>query len=275
MEQLSVRFRSGFRGDRVVDALDALDVSCEPGEIVGVLGPNGSGKTTLFRTLCGEVAPCAGRATVLGRTPGAADLVTRLGFQPDGPVPFPLLGARELLRHLGALMGLPRVALHARADELLARVGLEAVARRRVRALSTGMQKRLALAAALLAEPEVLLLDEPTSGLDPVGSRIVLDLLGEVAAAGTAVMLSSHRLDEVDEVADRVVLIHRGRKVAEGPLDELLGGDSELLEVRGATSSARQRIEQAARDAGLETRGWSRRRRHPYELFRELEERDT
>jgi ABC-2 type transport system ATP-binding protein len=270
VERLSVRFRAGL--GRSVDALRELDLAVGPGEILGVLGPNGSGKTTLFRVLCGEIRPSAGRAAVLGAAPGARGLRTRVGYQPDGPVPFPAFRAAALLRYFGGLLGLPRSGLASRVAALLERVGLAEVAGRRVGALSTGMQKRLALDAALLADPELLLLDEPTAGLDPFGSRIVLELLRETAAAGTAVVMASHRLDEVEEIAGRVVLLHRGAKVAEGPLDELLGGDSELLEVRGASASGRAAVEASARAAGMQVAGWSRRRRHPFELFRQLEQ---
>lgn len=270
---LVVTYGRGTPRSPVVRALAGVDVACRAGEILGILGPNGSGKTTLLRCLAGELAASSGELQVLGCRPDDPALVARVGFQPDGPVPFPQLAAGELLRYLAALMRLPRAAGRRRSEQLLDELELASVAARRVRALSTGMQKRLALAAALLCEPRVLLLDEPTSGLDPFGSRVVLDLLRRRAADGTTILFSSHRLDEVDELSDRVVLLHRGEKVAEGSLDRLLGSGVDALEIEAPSAQLRAALEAMARADGAVVHGWTVRRRHPYALFRELEER--
>jgi ABC-2 type transport system ATP-binding protein len=191
-------------------ALDGLTFSVPAGSVCGFLGPNGAGKTTTLRILLGLARPDRGRVESRGRLGGVLD---RDGFHPARSA----LGELELA---AARAGLPP----ARAREELEAVGLEAVAARRVGACSLGMRGRLALAAALLAEPDVLLLDEPASGLDPHALRALRARLRAHAAAGGTVLLSSHVLEEVASTCDRVVVVDRGRCVAAGPLEELLAG---------------------------------------------------
>ncbi len=269
---LRVAFRRGLGGARgsAVEALAGIDLDARAGEIVGVLGPNGSGKTTLLRVLAGELLPSAGEARVLDRSPTDPALARLLGYQPDGPMPFPRLAVGRVLRELACLTGMPAGDARDRADAWLARVGLAAARSRPVGALSTGMRKRFALAAALVAEPRVLLLDEPTSGLDPTGSPLVLDLLREHAARGGTALVASHHLQEVEQVCDRVVVLHTGRIATAGTLDELLGTDETHLVLSGLPTDRRAPIEAAARAAGAEIRGWQRGRRHLFALFREL-----
>ena len=186
VRQLSVTFPGSFRKPAVV-ALQPFDLEVEPGAIVGILGPNGSGKTTLLRVLAGLQRPSAGEARVLGEVPGARALRQRLAYQPEGPLPLGALTGREFLQWYGCELGLPNRVADDRAEALLTRFELGTARSRLVRTYSTGMQKRLALAAALLGDPEVLLLDEPTSGLDPLGSGIVLDILRERAQRGAEI----------------------------------------------------------------------------------------
>ena len=270
VDGLSVRFVRGLFRRTSVEALRDVRLEVARGEVVAVLGPNGSGKTTLFRTLVGECRASAGRAEVLGCPPGSRALVGRVGLQPDGKIPYPDYRARDFLRHIGLLFGLDRDALQRRIAELGDALDLSAVAARRVGTLSTGMQKRLALAAALLSAPEVLLLDEPTSGLDPIGSRLVLDLLRAEARRGTTVLMASHRLDEVHQIADRAVVLIGGRVVADGTLDDVLGGVDVQWTLRCASDELRARLEATARDGGALSLGWLRARRDPHEVFRDL-----
>ena len=259
------------RGRRAVAALIDADLDCAPGEVVGVLGPNGSGKTTLFRVLVGDLAWTAGHVTVLGRPPGDPARTARIGYQPEGPLPFPRLSGRTFLRHLAALLGMPRRAAADRADELLDALDLAHAAPRPHATYSTGMAKRLALAGALLTEPDLLLLDEPTSGLDAQGSARVLEVLRARAAAGASVVLASHHLQEVESICDRVVVLVRGRVRRSGTLDDVLGGDASELAVTGLAPTARAAVEDAVVAAGGEVRGWRRSRRHLFDLFRELD----
>jgi ABC-2 type transport system ATP-binding protein len=191
-------------------ALDGLTFDVPAGSVCGFLGPNGAGKTTSLRILLGLARPDGGRVEARGRLGGVLD---RDGFHPARSA----LGELELA---AARAGLPA----ARAAEELEAVGLQAVAGRRVGACSLGMRGRLALAAALLAGPDVLLLDEPATGLDPHALRALRTRLRAHAAAGGTVLLSSHVLEEVASTCDRVVVVDRGRCVAAGPLEELLGG---------------------------------------------------
>ncbi|MGA0867998.1 MAG: ABC transporter ATP-binding protein [Planctomycetota bacterium] len=270
VEGLSVQFVTGRFRRTTVDALTRVDLHAVRGEVVAILGPNGSGKTTLFRTLVGECRPREGHVEVLGDRPGSRGLVGRIGLQPDGPIPYPGFRAIDFLHHIGLLLGLERAWRHEQIERLTDALALAPIARRRIGGLSTGMQQRLALAAALLSAPDVLLLDEPTSGLDPIGSRLVLDLLRAEAERGTTVLMASHRLDEVHQIADRVVILLSGRVVADGSLDVVLGGSDAQWTLRGVTPALRAKLEAVAEDGGAVSLGWQRVRRDPHEVFRSL-----
>jgi ABC-2 type transport system ATP-binding protein len=201
-------------------ALDGVDLEVREGEIRGLLGPNGAGKTTLLRTLFGLLRPDSGSIELLGRlrdplAPGPLDGVA--GFVED-PTFYPYLSGRANLELLSELDGAPP----ARSiDELLEMVGLANRARDRVSNYSTGMRQRLGIAAALLRAPRLLLLDEPTSGLDPAGARQVGVLLRELAAQGVAVLVSSHLISSFEQVCDGFTVLHRGRVVWNGNLEDL------------------------------------------------------
>ncbi len=208
-----------------VHAVEGLSFSVPPGRVTGFLGPNGAGKTTTLRMLLGLVTPTAGTATIGGRryaeisdplhTVGAALEAT--GFHSGRT-------ARNHLRVLAATAGIT----DARVDESLAAVGLTTVARRRVGTFSMGMRQRLALAAALLGDPPVLLLDEPANGLDPEGIAWLRGFLRYLAGQGRTVLVSSHVLSEVEQTVDDVVIIARGRLIRQAPLTELQGARTTL-----------------------------------------------
>jgi ABC-2 type transport system ATP-binding protein len=268
-EDVALRFRAR-RGVPPIEALRGVHLTVAPGEIVGLLGPNGSGKTTLLRVLAGELRRDRGHVRLLDQPPGAAALVPLVGYAPEGPLPLPRLSGAELLGMLGALLGMPPARVRARATALLGQLGLAPAAQRPHRTYSTGMRRRLAIAAALLAEPRVLLLDEPSAGLDPSGSLQLQELLRAQRAAGVAILLASHRLDEVEQLCDRVCLLDAGRVHAEGPLDSLLGTGDWTLTLRGLTPAARAELEQQVARHGAELVASRPARRHLNELFREL-----
>ena len=268
-QQLAVTFPGrGWRPS--VAALKPLDLELEQGHVLGVLGPNGSGKTTLLRVLAGLQAPTSGAVQVLGHAPAHRELVRRVSYQSEGPLPLATLSAPEYLAFVGAELGLPNAVSDERSAALLARLELDHARRRRIQTFSTGMCKRLALAAALLAEPEVLLLDEPTSGLDPFGTATVMEILRERADGGAAVLMASHHLLEVEESCDEVLVLHNGAVHARGDLEELLATDEYALVVRGLDDDAMRELGAAARDRGGEVVRVERPRDHLFALFRRL-----
>lgn len=269
VRQLAVTFARRGRQEAVT-ALRPLDLDLAAGRILGVLGPNGSGKTTLLRVLAGLQLPTGGAATVLDLPPTARALRRRCAFQPEGALPLDVLSAREYLAYTGAALGLPNADSDARAQRWLERLDLQHTGRRWIRTFSTGMQRRLALAAALLGEPEVLLLDEPTAGLDPFGSATVMAVLRERAAAGTAVLMASHQLLEVEEICDEVILLQGGELRARGTLAELLGTDASALVVRGLDGAGLAGLADDARRRGGEVLAVERQRQHLFALFRRL-----
>jgi ABC-2 type transport system ATP-binding protein len=214
-------------------ALDGVSLHVNAGELVGLLGPNGAGKSTLVKIGCGLVRPSAGSATVCGAPAGSAAARASLGYLAE-LFRFPgWMTADELLR---VHQGLTRSDGGAgERGRLLALVGLADVAGRRIESMSKGMQQRLGIAQALVAGPRMLVLDEPTSALDPAGRRTVRDMLEELRSGGTAVLLNSHLLSEIELVCDRVVIINRGRVVAQGTPDELTAAGGVEIETGSGT----------------------------------------
>jgi ABC-2 type transport system ATP-binding protein len=209
-----------------VAAVEALSFTVEPGSVTGFLGPNGAGKTTTLRILLGLAAADAGQATFGGRPyRSLATPADHVGAVLDAAGFHPGRSGRDHLRVYCTANGYP----HARADEVLGLVGLTGAAHRKVRGYSLGMRQRLALATALLGDPDVLVLDEPANGLDPSGILWMRRLLRRLADDGRTVLLSSHVLTEMQQLVDDVVIIHRGRLVEQGSLAELMGGRTAVV----------------------------------------------
>ena len=210
-------------GRQRVRAIDGLSLRVEPGQVYGLLGPNGSGKSTTLKALLGLLRPTLGECFLAGVPSSDPATHRAIGYLPEAPY-FPrFLSGRELLRFHAKLSGLPRDGREARIETLLARVGLRPAADRRVGTYSKGMLQRIGLAQALVADPAILILDEPTAGVDPVGADDIAALILEQKACGKTVLLCSHLLTQIEDICDRVAILHRGRLLAEGPLDELLG----------------------------------------------------
>ena len=274
VRDLSVTFHTGLRKPKV-HALRDLGLEISGGEIVSVLGPNGSGKTTLLRVLAGVQRPTRGDVLVLDSHPTHRRLVQEVGFQPDEALPFPTLTGLEFLLYLGNLMGLSHAESKAPALHWLQRMSLSDDASRLVGHYSTGMQRRLALAAAMLADPKVLLLDEPTSGLDPEGSLLVMEFLQEHKERGGATLMASHHMQEVERISDRVLMLHEGRNVATGTLEELLATGDQRLVVRDLDEAGLKAVEAAVNSAGGEVVEASRERQHLFALFRKLRQQSS
>ncbi|HUP16675.1 MAG TPA: ABC transporter ATP-binding protein [Acidimicrobiia bacterium] len=202
-------------------ALDGLSFTIPAGKVTGFLGPNGAGKTTTFRSLLGLTSPDSGTMQVLGMNVKTelAQIVPRLGAIVEEPGLIKGLNGRDNLRVAAHTLGHG----HEKIDELLAFAGLAADAGRRIDGYSKGMRQRLALAAALLGDPELLFLDEPLDGLDPAGQAQIKASLRQLAADGRTIVVSSHNLGDVEAMADEVVVINRGRLVTQSSLDEILG----------------------------------------------------
>ncbi|MGH9223448.1 MAG: ABC transporter ATP-binding protein [Acidimicrobiales bacterium] len=206
-------------------AVDSLAFSLAAGTVTGFLGPNGAGKTTALRLILGLAAPSAGEALVFGRPYAELDSpARRVGAVLESNDFHPGRAGRDHLRVLALAGGVAS----RRVDQVLEVVGLTGAARRPVRTYSLGMRQRLGLAAALLGDPELLVLDEPANGLDPVGMRWLRELLRRFAHRGGTVLLSSHVLAEVAQSVDRVLILDRGRLVADAPLEALAGADQSL-----------------------------------------------
>ena len=208
-----------------VVAVDDLTFSLRPGTITGFLGPNGAGKTTTLRLLLGLAEPTAGEALVFGHPYREIDdPARRVGAVLESSDLHPGRSGRDHLRALALAAEIPT----GRVEEVLGLVALDAAAHRRVRTYSLGMRQRLGLAAALLGDPELLVLDEPANGLDPAGVHWLRRFLRRFAEQGGTVLVASHMLAEAAQTVDQVVIIHRGRLVASGPLDELTVGGRTL-----------------------------------------------
>lgn len=202
--------------------LDGLDLHVPQGRVYALLGRNGAGKSTTFKILLGLLPADSGTVEVLGR-PWTRQSLDEIGASVDGPALYPHLSARENLLVHARLTGTPK----ARIPEILAVVGLSDTGRKRSRSFSTGMKARLALAIALLTDPPILLLDEPQNGLDPEGIIELRRLLRVLAEDGRTVLISSHQLGEVTQLADDIGVLTSGRLVYQGPLDSFADGDLE------------------------------------------------
>jgi ABC-2 type transport system ATP-binding protein len=212
-------------------ALESLDLRVEAGEVFGFLGPNGAGKTTAVKLLLGLTRPSAGGGTVLGAPLGDLSTRARIGYLPELFRYQAWLRAREVLELHASLAGLERSRRRAEIDRVLGLVGLADRAADRIGGFSKGMQQRLGLGAALLGDPALVILDEPTSALDPVGRDDVRTIIRDAQARGSAVLLNSHLLGEVERLCDRVAIVNKGRVVAAGALTELLGETAVRLRV--------------------------------------------
>ncbi|WP_329301153.1 ABC transporter ATP-binding protein [Streptomyces sp. NBC_00659] len=218
---LSKRFRGGQL------AVDGLDLTVPAGSVFGFLGPNGSGKTTTIRMLMGLIEPTSGTASVLGRPMprSARAVLPHVGALIEGPALYGFLSGRDnLVRYDAADPTADPRTRRARVETALDRVGLTAAAGKKARAYSLGMKQRLGLAAALLQPRRLLVLDEPTNGLDPQGMREIRSLVRELASDGTTVFLSSHLLDEIEQVCTHAAVMAQGRLIVQGPVADLAAG---------------------------------------------------
>jgi ABC-2 type transport system ATP-binding protein len=216
MPALEVRGVTKAYGTKV--AVDAVSFSVDRGEIFGLLGPNGAGKSTLIRMVMDILRPDSGEIRILDAAPGVHE---RVGYLPEERGLYQRQKVGDVLQFLGELKGLSRHVATRRVEQYLDRVGLLETRKKRMRELSKGMQQKIQLAAVLLTEPELMILDEPFEGLDPVNRVLITDLMKEFAAKGSTIVLSSHRMDQVEEMCRSVFLINQGKGVLFGEVREI------------------------------------------------------
>ncbi len=220
-----------FWGRQKKVALRALNLTIARGEIFGLLGPNGSGKTTTIKLLLGLLFPSSGEALVFGEPAAAVRKNERIGYLPEESYLYRFLNAEETLDFYGRLFDMPAERRRKRAQELIEMVGLKNDRKRILKEYSKGMRQRIGLAQALINDPELVILDEPTSGLDPLGTRWMKDLILELRSKGKTILMCSHRLDDVQDVCDRIAILYEGELQELGKVSSLLE-DADRLELQ-------------------------------------------
>jgi ABC-2 type transport system ATP-binding protein len=247
VEALAKVFRHGLSLKRV-EAVRGISFDVPRGDIFGFLGPNGAGKTTTIKMLTGLIRATSGRASVFGEPIPSAKAMKNVGFMPENPYVYPFLTPTEFVEMCGRLSGLSGRSVRDRTRRVLEQVGILYAADRPVRRLSKGMLQRTGLAAALVADPELLILDEPMSGLDPVGRKEVRDLIIEERKAGRTIFFSTHILSDVETLCDRVTILKKGEVVVSGRLGDLLRRDVRRTDV--VLANANEALERALAGAG-------------------------
>jgi len=243
-EGLTKVYRIGIRGSH--KGIGDLTMEVPEGLIYGLVGPNGAGKTTTLKLLLGLLFPTSGTGEVLGHPLGSSEYKARIGYVPDGPYFYDHLNAPELLRFYGTLFGLKGKPLEQRIAELLELVGMADRAHFRVHEYSKGMRQRVAVAQALLNDPDLIFLDEPTAGLDPMGAIQMRNIILDLRDRGKTVFLCSHLLKDMEPMCDRVAIVSRGQLKMEGPIEEVLqGGAGYRVRASGLSPEAQTQLERA------------------------------
>lgn len=262
----------GFWKSQQVAALTELNLSVERSQIFGLLGPNGSGKTTTIKLLLGLINPTGGDALVMGKPAGDQDTRRVLGYLPEESYLYRFLNARQTLDFYARLFNMNRAERRRAVEYYLDFVGLDpAVRSRRIGTYSKGQARRVALAQALLNNPDLVIMDEPTSGLDPVGMLEIKNMILRLKEAGKTVLLSSHQLADVEDVCDRLVILYRGKVEIQGTLNDLLEvKDTFQFEARGVTPEIQAQIIELASKTGLTEVRTGRPRVRLEDIFKNL-----
>jgi len=217
INNLSARYRTSV-------AISDLTLTIRHGEVFGLLGPNGAGKTTLFRMITGEMSPASGEVRVLGGTTADAAIRRRIGYVPERYALHDHLTVREALTMYGSLSGVSAAYLHQRIERVLSELDLQVVGNRPIKQLSRGLQQRMAIAQAILHEPDLILLDEPASALDPSSRNLLRFLVHQWAANGKTVVINSHLLIDIEQMCSRIAVMVKGKIVISGEIGELTRG---------------------------------------------------
>ena len=242
-----------FWGRQKVRALNALDLDVKRGEIFGLLGPNGSGKTTTIKLLLGLLFPTSGEALVFGQNAADVEKNERVGFLPEESYLYRFLTAEETLDFYGRLFDMTPQMRKKRANELIETVGLQGARKRQLKEYSKGMTRRIGLAQALINDPELIVLDEPTSGLDPLGTRQMKNLILKLRDEGKTVLMCSHLLADVEDVCDRIAILHQGELQELGRVKDLLQvADTTQIQAGNLSDEAKEEIRQVIAKHGGE-----------------------
>lgn len=233
IRNLTKDFPVGISGKKL-RAVDGLVLEVCDNEIFGLLGPNGSGKSTTIKIVLGLLEPSYGECAIFGNPSRSVAARHRVGFLPESPYFYRYLSGRELVGYYARLCGVNKDKLDAAVDSVIELVGMQEAAHRRVGTYSKGMLQRIGLAQAIVHDPQLIILDEPTAGVDPLGAAAIADIVRELKSRGKTILLSSHLLAQIEGLCDRVAILHRGKLVREGRIDELVTEpDADCLVVDG------------------------------------------
>lgn len=243
IEGLTKDFSVGMTGVKL-RAVDDLNLKVGDNEIFGLLGPNGSGKSTTIKIVLGLLAASAGTCTIYGKPSHTVEARRSVGFLPEAPYFYRYLSGRELVRYYARICGVGKAELKDAVDSVIDLVGMTEAANRRVGTYSKGMLQRIGLAQAIVHDPQLVVLDEPTAGVDPLGSSAIAEIIRELKRRGKTILLSSHLLAQIEGLCDRVAILHRGKLVREGRMDELVEDrGAESLVVEGLSAEGRAAVE--------------------------------
>ena len=250
IQNLTKDFALGIRGKKL-RAVDDLCLEVGDNEIFGLLGPNGSGKSTTIKIILGLLEASKGTCEIYGRPSKLVDARRSVGFLPEAPYFYRYLTGRELVRYYARICMVSRIKIDAAVDSVIKLVGMTESADRRVGTYSKGMLQRIGLAQSMVHDPQLVILDEPTAGVDPLGSAAIAEILRELKHRGKTVLLSSHLLAQIEGLCDRVAILHRGKLVCVGRIDDLVEEkDAESLVVQGLTAEGRTAVETEIRAQG-------------------------
>ena len=222
-------------GKRQTEAVRDLTLEVKRGEVFGFIGPNGAGKSTTIKMLLSILYPTSGRAWIFGLDARSPDSRKKVGYLPENPKFYDYLSGEEFLRFVGMLAGLSGAKLERKVESLLRYVGIYDARKRKLRKYSKGMIQRIGLAQALMGDPDLIILDEPTSGLDPLGRKLTLDLIRSLRSRGKTIFFSTHILKDVEEIANRVGILYKGKLLKVFSLDEERRGSGDYqIEIENA-----------------------------------------
>ncbi len=232
-------------------AVDRLDLEIGHNQIYGLLGPNGSGKSTTIKVILGLLEASEGTCTIYGKPSHTVEARRSVGFLPEAPYFYRYLSGRELVRYYARICGVDKTDLEAAVESVIELVGMTEAADRRVGTYSKGMLQRIGLAQAIVHDPQLVILDEPTAGVDPLGSAAIAKIVRELKHRGKTVLLSSHLLAQIEGLCDRVAILHRGKLVREGRVDDLVQErDAQSLVVQGLSDAGRAAVEKTVVEQG-------------------------